>query len=139
MYKKMTEKYFKTRHKELYSSFDFISRITLKTNYHIVGYLNHRSICKINTSYTMYMTVHFTETEILIPFLYSAFLFLFCCSLFVLEWIFLFVPTQIFIHVNGSKKLPIRMDSSLPSFYLVLYIIEHVLVPKISEILLVWG
>ena len=67
----------------------------------------------------MYMTAHFPETEIRIPFLYSAFHFLFCCSLFVLECIFLFVHTQIFIHFNGSKKLFIRVDSYLPSFYLV--------------------
>jgi hypothetical protein len=66
----------------------------------------------------MYMTTHILETEIPIPFLYSAFHFLLCCSLLVLEGIFLFVPTYIFIHFNGSKKLLIRLDSSLPSFYL---------------------
>ena len=65
------------------------------------------------------MTAHFPETEIRMRFLYSAFHFLFCCSLFVLEGIFLFVPTQIFIHFNGSKMLLIRVDSSVPLFYMV--------------------
>ena len=50
------------------------------------------------------MIAHFPETEIRIPFLYSTFYFLFICSLFVLEGIFLFVPTQIFIPFKWQSK-----------------------------------